>query len=424
MFLKVHRRAKDGKDHRYYSLVESVRTSRGPQHRTLAYLGELNGSAEGAWRKSIAVFNGEGTETQLELFASDSPTISERGAGRAGPSGQSPLGASAGLWRGLPGPSPVEPARARHAARQADETGLESIPWPVMAFILSAARLIAPSSELAIEERFYPRTALEDICGVREEQVNKDRLYRALDHLLPHKASLEAHLKGRIGRLVEEPFDVLLYDLTARCSRVWARPIHRHAGASPRSSLRLRTGRDRLGGHPERATTRLRGLRRESIRPDDARRNDGEDGGAVREGLADLGVRPGIAARRTWRRCGARVGSTWSALRGPAAQGGEGGCSKSPGRRCARASRSNGWLLLTAAGLPHLCRSSDRQTKEAAIHDRFERQIEGRLARLEAARSRGPLHDRDVLRQRIAAGRSTCSRWRASAFPSMAMARR
>ncbi len=58
------------------------------------------------------------------------------------------------------------------------ERGGEEIPWPVMAFILTAARLIAPSSELAIEERFYPKTALEDICGVAEEQVNKDRLYR------------------------------------------------------------------------------------------------------------------------------------------------------------------------------------------------------------------------------------------------------
>ena len=75
MFLKVHHRSKDGKDHRYYSLVESVRTSRGPQHRTLAYLGELNGSTESAWRKSVAVFNGEGTETQLELFASDAPVV-------------------------------------------------------------------------------------------------------------------------------------------------------------------------------------------------------------------------------------------------------------------------------------------------------------------------------------------------------------
>ena len=62
MCLEVQHRSKDGKDHRYYSRVESVRTSRGPQHRTLAYLGELNGSAESAWRWSVAAFNGEGTE--------------------------------------------------------------------------------------------------------------------------------------------------------------------------------------------------------------------------------------------------------------------------------------------------------------------------------------------------------------------------
>ena len=75
MFLKVDSRSKDGKEHHYYSLVESVPTSRGPQHRTLAYLGELNGSSEAAWRRSIAVFNGEGTECQLELFAADAPVV-------------------------------------------------------------------------------------------------------------------------------------------------------------------------------------------------------------------------------------------------------------------------------------------------------------------------------------------------------------
>ena len=75
MFIKAHTRTKDGKSHCYYSLVESVRTARGPQHRTLAYLGELNASAEAAWRKSIAVFNGDGTTHQLELFASDAPEL-------------------------------------------------------------------------------------------------------------------------------------------------------------------------------------------------------------------------------------------------------------------------------------------------------------------------------------------------------------
>ena len=83
MFLKSHSRQKDGKRHQYYSLVESVRTARGPQHRTLAYLGELNGSSEAAWRKTISVFNGEsGDEYQLELFPSDTPTIPLGGSTR------------------------------------------------------------------------------------------------------------------------------------------------------------------------------------------------------------------------------------------------------------------------------------------------------------------------------------------------------
>ena len=215
MFLKVHHRSKDGKDHRYYSLVESVRTSRGPQHRTLAYLGELNGSTESAWRKSVAVFNGDGTETQLELFASDAPVV---------PSGERVVQVVLDRVRWERPRDFGEVFLARHLWRLLglDELleermgrGGEEIPWPVMAFILTAARLIAPASELGIEERFYPKTALEDICGVAEEQVNKDRLYRALDHLLPHKAALEGHLKSRIGTLFDEPFDILLYDLTS-----------------------------------------------------------------------------------------------------------------------------------------------------------------------------------------------------------------
>src|SRR5262249_1467419 len=71
MFLKGARCCKDGKEHRYFSLVESVRTARGPQHRTLAYLGELNACVESGWRRAISVFNQEGVQCQLQLFASD-----------------------------------------------------------------------------------------------------------------------------------------------------------------------------------------------------------------------------------------------------------------------------------------------------------------------------------------------------------------
>src|ERR671933_2609457 len=71
MFLRVHSRNKDGKDHRYWSLVETVRTPDGPRQRTLCYLGELNSSAQTRWLKTIEVFNEQGEKQQLKLFPSD-----------------------------------------------------------------------------------------------------------------------------------------------------------------------------------------------------------------------------------------------------------------------------------------------------------------------------------------------------------------
>jgi hypothetical protein len=68
MFLRPHQRSKDGKEHTYWSLVETVRTAHGPRQRTLCYLGELNGSAQARWLKSIEVFNEQGEAQQLKLF--------------------------------------------------------------------------------------------------------------------------------------------------------------------------------------------------------------------------------------------------------------------------------------------------------------------------------------------------------------------
>jgi transposase len=215
MFLKVHRRRKDGKEHRYYSLVESVRTARGPQHRTLAYLGELNACAESGWRRAISVFNQEGVQCQLQLFASDAVDLPREDSvvqvrldqvGWERPRDFGEVFLAQHLWRLL---------GLHTLLSQLLPAGEEEVGWDVMAFILCAARLLSPSSELAIEERFYPSTALEELTGVATEKVNKDRLYRALDHLLPHKSAIESHLKSRLGTLFNEPFDLLLYDLTS-----------------------------------------------------------------------------------------------------------------------------------------------------------------------------------------------------------------
>ena len=93
--------------------------------------------------------------------------------------------------------------------------GRECVPWATMAEILVVARLCEPSSELHIAEDWYRRCALEDILGVPAAQVNDDRLYRALDQLLPHQEALQVHLKQRLGELFELDYELLLYDVTS-----------------------------------------------------------------------------------------------------------------------------------------------------------------------------------------------------------------
>jgi transposase len=412
VFLKVHSRTKDGKEHRYYSLVESVRTSRGPQHRTLAYLGELNGSSEAAWRRSIAVFNGEGTECQLELFASDAPAVpsGERVAEvlldrvrweRARDFGE--LFLAEHLWRLLGLDAVLE---------EQMEAGGEQIPWPVMAFILTAARLIAPSSELAVEERFYPRTALEDICGVPEERVNKDRLYRTLDRLLPHKAALESHLKSRLGTLFDEPFDVLLYDLTSTyfeglaegnpaAQRGYSRD-HRPDCAQiviglvvTRSGLPL--GYEVFHGNRAEPTTLGEMMAKMEALYGKASRIWVFDRGVASEknleALRHSGGLYLVGTPRTLLRKveAALLGGEWKTVR--------------KGIEVKRVDAPDG-----SEDTFILCRSADRRQKEAAIHDRFERRIEERLTRMQAAVQSGRLRSRDVLHQRLGRIKSECSR--------------
>jgi transposase len=93
--------------------------------------------------------------------------------------------------------------------------GQEEIPWSVMAEILVLSRFCEPSSELHIAEHFYRQTAMADLMGVPAQKVNEQRLYRAMDQLLPHKDALQAHLKNRLGELFKLDYDLLLYDVTS-----------------------------------------------------------------------------------------------------------------------------------------------------------------------------------------------------------------
>src|SRR2546425_403942 len=93
--------------------------------------------------------------------------------------------------------------------------GREAVPWGTMAAVLVLARLSEPSSELHIAETWYRSTALEDLLALPAPLVNDDRLYRALDRLLPYKRALEQHLVARLGELFGLDYDLLLYDVTS-----------------------------------------------------------------------------------------------------------------------------------------------------------------------------------------------------------------
>jgi transposase len=215
MFLRQNRRSKDGKDHIYWSLVETVRTPDGPRQRSLCYLGELNSSAQTRWLKTIEVFNEQGETQQLKLFPSqvetpaDDPQVArvllnKVRLERTRQFGPCWLGLE--LWRRLELDRFFEQAIDEHDA---------NVPWSRVAAVLAINRLCAPGSELAIEERWYPSTALDDLLGIEEGKINDTRLYRCLDRILPHKTKLERHLKQRYGELFGAEFDVLLYDLTS-----------------------------------------------------------------------------------------------------------------------------------------------------------------------------------------------------------------
>src|SRR4051812_26932790 len=126
------------------------------------------------------------------------------------------------LARGASAPRPGGRGLGRHGGCAGHRPALRAIGRAAPRRALGSAgpppgiaRLCEPSSELHIAEHWYRRTALEDLLGLPEAKVNDDRLYRALDRLLPHKDALEGHLKERLGSLFELEYDLLLYDVTS-----------------------------------------------------------------------------------------------------------------------------------------------------------------------------------------------------------------
>lgn len=217
MFLRRFERRKNGKPHSYWALVESYRTAKGSRQRVVAYLGELTAGEQDGWAKLGSHLDGESKarRPQLTLFdpprrdepRDDEPLLVKLSSIRLErPRDFGDVWLAWGLWRMLGLDELLE---------KLIEPGREDVSWAVMAAILTVARFCEPSSELHIADTWYRRTALEELLGVTPEQVHTDRLYKALDELLPHKEALEKHLRERLGELFELKCDLLLYDVTS-----------------------------------------------------------------------------------------------------------------------------------------------------------------------------------------------------------------
>jgi hypothetical protein len=218
MFLRATTRKKDGKEHRYWSVVENRRVAGGRVvQRHVLYLGEINSSQELAWRKSIEVLDDEAGETRtLALFPED------RCEGLLADESIVRLRLSALTLRQPRQWGACWLALTLWQALELDEFWAERLPasrkgtrWDLVLFVLAAYRLIAPGSEWRLHRSWYGRTALSDLLGADASLADPHALYRCHDRLLAHKQALFTHLTERWRDLFNASFEVLLYDLTS-----------------------------------------------------------------------------------------------------------------------------------------------------------------------------------------------------------------
>ena len=217
MFLRATTRKKDGKIHRYFSVVENRRLAEGRVvQRHVLYLGEINSSQEQAWRKSIEVFDeDEARPRTLALFAEDRCEgvlpdasivrlkLSQLRLMRPRQWGGCWLALE--LWRELE-------LDEFWAARLSPSR--KGTCWDQVLQILVVYRLLSPGSEWRLHREWYGRSALSDLLGT-EEGIDEHALYDCHDLLLEHKTALFDHLVSRWRDLFNVSFDVLLYDLTS-----------------------------------------------------------------------------------------------------------------------------------------------------------------------------------------------------------------
>ena len=217
MFLRRHRKVSEGEAYDYWTLVKTVRTARGPRHQIVAHLGKLDAQevcTRRGWQHLEEMLDGRPRAKQLELgtVAQRPPAtpqwrqvdVSGVRVERLRQFGRVYLGLA--LWRRL---------GLHELLRKLLPTGQEDIGWEVIACVLTLGRFCAQPSELALAERWFEDTALEDVLGVPIGKLNETRLYRGLDQLLPSKEALCQHLLERYRDWFGVRFEFLLYDVTS-----------------------------------------------------------------------------------------------------------------------------------------------------------------------------------------------------------------
>jgi transposase len=217
MFLRSTSRKKDGKEHRYFSIVESHRLSSGKMaQRTVLYLGEVNDQQAAAWRKSLEVFDeDQQSSLTLSLFpedreiprdAADGVQVKLSGLELRRARGFGDCWLACELWRQL---------ELDRFWQQRLPEGREAVSWEKVLQLLVVNRWIDPGSEWQVHRQWFLGSAMDELLGVDFAVAEKDRLYRCLDRVLEHKQELFVWLKQKWADLFQAEFEVLIYDLTS-----------------------------------------------------------------------------------------------------------------------------------------------------------------------------------------------------------------
>jgi transposase len=196
---------KDGKAHPYWALVESYRTPKGPRQRIVSYLGEMDASGRLGIKNAVT---GQASY-QKDMFEDQEPEWVEINVRGIRTENVRDFG---DIWLAL---QLINRLGLYDFFKKVMSCERAKVAWADLACVLTISRFCNPSSELYIAEHFYSQTAFSDLMGIPEHQIYENRLYRALDKLLPHKDALEEHLKERFGELFNIEYNLLLYDITS-----------------------------------------------------------------------------------------------------------------------------------------------------------------------------------------------------------------